>query len=79
MKKISFFLLALVLSSSIANAQLIPADTIFADTTFTLANSPYQVDTILFVYDTASVVIEPGVTMLFDDNAGFFVDENATF
>ena len=47
--------------------------TIDVDTTFTLANSPYVVTSGLVIQDDATLTIEPGVTVFFEDGTGLEV------
>ena len=56
-------------SRQVVNSDL-PADTI---TTWTLANSPYHVQGEITVPDDASLVIEPGVSVYFDEQSELIV------
>jgi len=69
MKKISFILVALfLLFEGSANAQTLVSGGIYQNTTWTLANSPYQVNGSVVVFPGATLTVEPGV-QIFINNA----------
>ena len=64
-----FAVLALLASSSIANAAVNVTADISADTTWSLANSPYVLKDYIFVVSPATLTIEAGVTVQADQGS----------
>ena len=67
MKKNLFFLAILVFAATASNATNVSGG-IYANTTWTLANSPYIVTDTLVVFPGVTLTIEPGVVVKFDTN-----------
>ena len=63
----AIFCMLLLFSFSV-HAQTNVSGGIYANTTWTLANSPYIVTDTIVVFPTITLTIEPGVTVKFDDN-----------
>src|SRR6185369_16809986 len=57
----------LLLGSSIINAQTYVHGGIYANTTWTKANSPYIVTDTIVVFPGVTLTIEPGVTVKFEN------------
>src|SRR5436190_9708973 len=70
-KNIQKFLSAVILIAAISlsvNAQTNVSGGIYANTTWTLANSPYIVVDTVVVFPGVTLTIEPGVVVKFDNN-----------
>lgn len=69
----ALFLLSFSLFSSRVSAATLITDFIFEDTTWTLAESPYIVDSPIMVAEGVSLTIEPGVIIKFNYDSFMFV------
>ena len=81
MKKIPLLLVALfLLYEGSANAQTMVSGGIYQNTTWTLANSPYQVNGSVVVFPGATLTIEPGVTLLINNSntANIYIETRGT-
>ncbi|MEL7533732.1 MAG: T9SS type A sorting domain-containing protein [Bacteroidota bacterium] len=79
MKKKSILMGGILLCCHFIMAQQFVFDTIWADTTFTFANSPHQIiGTRLVVFDTATLTIEAGATVSFDEPSAIILNPQAT-
>lgn len=64
---------AIACFSSTARANTLVGGNITANTTWTTANSPYEVTSQVVVYNTARLTIQPGVTVLFHTGTGLVI------
>ncbi len=81
MKKIPLLLVALLLLyEGSANAQTMVSGGIYQNTTWTLANSPYQVNGSVVVFPGATLTVEPGVTLLINNSntANIYIETRGT-
>ena len=81
MKKIPLLLVALfLLYEGSANAQTMVSGGIYQNTTWTLANSPYQVNGSVVVFPGATLTVEPGVTLLINNSntANIYIETRGT-
>ena len=68
MKKILLFLSVSLLTLTLSKAQTSVSGGIYANTTWTLAGSPYTITANVVVFPGITLTIQPGVTVEFDNS-----------